>query len=428
MNNLKKEFCSYVIPSVFSFALTGLYCFADAFFVGNMVGEKALAAINIIFCFLSVVIAVGSGIGMGSAVKIQIARSRNEDFSCYIASANTLLFVFSIALLIPMLLFPTEIMMFLGTSENVAKIGLSYFRINALGSIFQIYGCALIPICRNLGKIKASVASMVAGNVLNILLDWLFVWVFNWDMKGAAWATVIGQITGFLICFVSMLKTGDFVLGKTGKKFFKYAREILTIGISPFGLTVVPNISITIINRASLSYGGETGISAYGCISYLTYVIYLVLQGVSDGSQPLISRYYALNDHDKELYTKKLTYRVSLYVAGAALLLYVVARKFLSTLMGAEPVTAAIIESALPVFATGFLFVAVSRTSASNLYACEKNIRSYIISYAEPVFILAAVLFLAPTLKLNGVWLSSTLGQLAVMLLSISLILQKQHQ
>lgn len=44
-----KVFFKYVISSVFSFALSGVYAIVDGFFVGNTIGDAGLSAINIAY-------------------------------------------------------------------------------------------------------------------------------------------------------------------------------------------------------------------------------------------------------------------------------------------------------------------------------------------------------------------------------------------
>lgn len=90
MNN-RKIFYQAVIPSMLAFALSGIYSVADGFFVGNSLGDNALAAINIAYPLTAFIQAVGTGIGMGGAVQFAIhngsgdyGRSRQFlGFPCY---------------------------------------------------------------------------------------------------------------------------------------------------------------------------------------------------------------------------------------------------------------------------------------------------------------------------------------------------------
>ncbi len=59
----------------------------------------------------------------------------------------------------------------------------------------------------------------------------------------------------------------------------EYIASILKIGIAPFGLTMSPNISLIIINRFSMSYGGEPAVATYACIAYVICIVYLIRFG-----------------------------------------------------------------------------------------------------------------------------------------------------
>ena len=157
--------------------------------------------------------------------------------------------------------------------------------------------------------------SMIAGFVTNIILDYLFVWVFGQGVAGAAWATVIGQGVTMLIALAYLLRNKQFTLNIPLSKLGKVSASILKIGIAPFGLAMSPNISLIIINRFSISYGGEPAIATYACIAYIICIIYLILQGVGDGSQPLLSRHYGKKNFDKLKSTRKLAYEFALFLS-----------------------------------------------------------------------------------------------------------------
>lgn len=67
-----KTFFQYVIPSVLSFALSGIYTIVDGFFVGNSIGDLGLSAVNIAYPIVAVIQAIGTGIGMGGANFVQV--------------------------------------------------------------------------------------------------------------------------------------------------------------------------------------------------------------------------------------------------------------------------------------------------------------------------------------------------------------------
>ncbi len=68
--NMKRDFFKYVIPSVISLLFTGIYVSVDGLFVGRAVGDAGIAAINIAWPIAAVILAAGTGLGMGGAINI----------------------------------------------------------------------------------------------------------------------------------------------------------------------------------------------------------------------------------------------------------------------------------------------------------------------------------------------------------------------
>lgn len=73
-----RTFFQYVIPSVLSFALSGVYTIVDGFFVGNSIGDLGLSAVNIAYPIVAVIQAVGTGIGMGGAIYYSIYKAEKR--------------------------------------------------------------------------------------------------------------------------------------------------------------------------------------------------------------------------------------------------------------------------------------------------------------------------------------------------------------
>lgn len=73
-----KKFWRYVFPSMLAFAFSGLYAIVDGFFVGRSTGDVGLAAINIAYPLTALIQAVGTGIGMGGAIPLAVARGGDD--------------------------------------------------------------------------------------------------------------------------------------------------------------------------------------------------------------------------------------------------------------------------------------------------------------------------------------------------------------
>ena len=188
-------------------------------------------------------------------------------------------------------------------------------------------------------------------------------------------------------------------------------KDVLKVSLSPFGLTFSPTITLLLMNRFLLLYGGEQAVAVYGCIGYITSILYLLLQGVGDGSQPLISQYYGEKGQSSVRATRNLAYLTATVITAVCMVGVYLARAKVGVLFGASPEANVGVMQYLPFFLATLLFLAFVRITTSYFYATEKNALSYLLVYAEPVGTLLMLLILPPMLELTGVWLAVPIAQ-----------------
>lgn len=150
-----------------------------------------------------------------------------------------------------------QILTALGASGELLTLGKQYITVIALGTLLQVFGTGLVPFIRNYGGSFWAMVAMLCGFVTNIILDYAFVWAMGQGMCGAALATIIGQ----------------------------------------------------------------EAIAIYACISYIICIVYLVLQGVGDGSQPLMSQFYGAGEAKSLREIKTLAYEFALVLVMLGLML-----------------------------------------------------------------------------------------------------------
>lgn len=419
-----KTFFQYVIPSVLSFALSGIYTIVDGFFVGNSIGDLGLSAVNIAYPIVAVIQALGTGIGMGGAIYYSINKAEKKETEAreYTAGALWLLIISSIILTFAIFFLNSPLLRLLGASGQLLALGEEYIAVIAVGAALQVIGTGLVPFIRNHGGSFYAMVSMIAGFVTNIILDYVFVWVLEQGVAGAAWATIIGQGVTMLIAFVYLLRKKQFTLSIPFPKMGAVSASIIKIGIAPFGLAMSPNISLIIINRFSVSYGGEPAIATYACIAYVICIIYLILQGVGDGSQPLISQCYGEKNWADMKFVRKLAYGFAFALSVIGCIIMYVTRGSLGVLFGASSEVNTEIAKIMPVFLVSVPFVAILRITTASFYATEKSTFSYILTFIEPLFMLVLMLILPPLF--GGqimIWWSTVFARILSALLALVL-------
>ena len=163
--------------------------------------------------------------------------------------------------------------------------------------------------------------------------------------------------------------------------------------------------------------------TCYAPISYISAVVMLLMQGVSDGSQPLISLAYGEGKHDTTKAVRNLAYRFAFGVAAVCSVVLFLLRGSAAYLFGASEQVAVLVAQILPIFIIGFAFVSVSRVTTAYFYATGKNLWAYILIYGEPLTLCVLLLILPNAMgSVNGTWISVPLSQIIAMLLSLLLI------
>lgn len=419
---LYKEFFRYVIPSMLAFALSGLYGIVDGFFLGNAMGDAALAAINVAYPITAFVQALGTGIGMGGAVQYTIHKAQKKtDDAAKCLGTTILLLVGSGVVLTPLLLMKNIPMLeALGLQGDLLVLGNEYITWIAVGTLFQILGTGLVPFMRNLGNAYISTVAMVIGAMFNITFDYLLIWVFHQGMKGAAIASVMGQVAAFLVSI-------GYVLWKKEKIIFRrlqtsLVKKIVLVACSPFGLSFAPNITLILVNLNAVTYGGEFAVTCYAPISYITYTVMLLLQGISDGCQPLVSLFYGKGEEKEAEKIYKMSRNFSIFVGIVFMLGVIWQGRAVVGIFGSSAQVMEYVLEILPIFLIGMAFSGISRAVISYFYATEKNIKAYLLIYGEAI-LLGILLFIFPrAIGILGTWISIMLSQILVAVMSQMLL------
>ena len=424
VDRVLKKFLRFVLPSTVAFAFTGLYSIVDGYFVGNNVGDDGLAAINVAYPLVALINAVGTGIGMGGAVMLSIARGRGDSAAEKRYLGNTLVTLLAASVFMTALLIAVHgyLIDAFGAEGRVNDFADTYIFVLAAFAAVQIFSTGCVPLLRNFGASFGAMAAMAAGFVTNIILDWLLVQHIPKGIFGAALATGLGQVVTVLPCLIYLVVK----VKKLGKGVFKVrpreTLDILRVGASPFGSLLCPQVIVVILNKFLFDYGSSLHVAAYSVIMYVYCVDLLLLQGVGDGAQPLISFVKGEGDRASALKLRNYAYVTSLLLAGAGCLVLCLMREIIPEVFGAGEFASAESARILPLFAVSALFTAVGKVTASYYYSMDRNFGAYLIVYGEVAVILLLVLILPPTFGIDGVWWSQPLAQAIIALVSAALL------
>lgn len=297
------EFLKYAIPSAFAMLVSALYTIIDGIFVGQGVGDNALAAVNIVLPFTVMLVGIANmmAVGGGALISKNIGAKNIEKAVNIFRQVCKFLLIATVFISLVCVIFAKPIVKMLGATKALETLAIDYLKYYAIFCIPNLVGLALNSFVRNDGKPKLAMYSIIAGAITNIILDYVFIFPFGLGIKGAAIATGLGQIVTVAIMLPHFTqKKGCLTFGRV-KIEKEVISDLLKIGFPSFLSQISFSFIVLVHNLTLVNVMGEIGVSAYSILNYIGTNIYMVLFGLTLGAQPLISYNFGRKDKDKVL-------------------------------------------------------------------------------------------------------------------------------
>ena len=428
----------FAIPSVIALLVNSLYNIVDQIFIGWGVGYLGNGATNVVFPITIIALALSMMIGNGGAAYLSLKLGEGESESARkgVGNAVTLVVVVSILLAVVFLVFIDPILTLFGATDMLRDYALEYGWVIGLGLPFMMISAAINSMIRADGSPKYAMGSMVIGAILNVILDPVFIFIFHMGVRGAAIATVIGQVASFL---VSVVYVPRFKTVRPNAAAFrlnvKTCGNIVTFGLSSFitqfAITIVMALTnnLLAIYGASSIYGAEIPLTATGIVMKVNQIMISILLGIATGTQPILGYNYGAKRYDRVKKALEISLIASEVISILAFLLFQFAPMSVVTLFGSEE--GLYNEFAVKAFRiflllcplTGFQTIAVVY-----LQAIGKPVKSAILSLARQIiFFVPAALILPTFLGVEGVLWTGPVADGLAFLLSLALLLYERH-
>jgi len=357
------------LPLTAGMMIMVLYNLVDTYFIGLMHDDYQLAAVNLAYPVMMIMIAVSNMVGVGAASLI--ARSMgagDDDTSNHTLTAGFVLTVInSIIIGVLGLVFLKPVCIGLGAGDNTLKFTMQYAGALFAGSFLTMGNYTFGQLLRAEGSVKYSVTGMIAGTVANIILDPIFIFGLDMQILGAAIATVLGNGVGCLIQMIYYVKKKTILRPK--KSFIKPSREILKeiywVGV-PATLETLFTAGATVVNNNLAAAYGELTVAAMGVASKLLTFGSYVYQGFAAGIQPLMGYSFGAKNYSR---MKKHMWAGIFVTSGIEIALMVIYGIFARPLVGIFTETQEVITTGALTLRVNMLFlpfvgaIAVSRST-----------------------------------------------------------------
>ena len=312
------------LPMILSMALQAVYNIVDSAFVGNMKtgSEAALNALTLVFPVQMLMVAVGIGTGVGTNALLARTLGQGNNKKAAKVAGNSLFLgaiIYAVCLLFG--IFGVKIYISSQTVDSqVISMGTSYLRICCVISFGIIFFSLFEKLLQATGRSLYSTIGQVVGAVVNIILDPIMIYgigpVPEMGVEGAAYATVIGQISSALLLFVFHIK-----LNKEFEHEFKYMKPEGRIikEIYSIGLPALMSIMVYVMNLIlKFSPSAQT---AYGLFYKVQQFVLFLAFGLRDAITPIIAFAYGMGSKKriKDGIKYGLAYTMALMILGIAI-------------------------------------------------------------------------------------------------------------
>lgn len=274
----------FSIPLLIGNLFQQLYNTVDSIIAGNFIGKEALAAVGSSNSLINLIVGLFMGIATGAGVVIsQYYGARAEKgMQEAVHTSITISIIGGIVLTGVGVVLSPQILVAMGTPQEVMDKSITYLRIFFCGSVFNILYNMGAGILRGVGDSKRPLYYLCVSSVVNIILDIIFVVVFHMGVAGTAWATVISQVVSAFMVVRALMRDDDIYrlhLKKLGISRIMLKR-VLMMGI-PSGIqNAIISFSNVVVQANINSFGAD---AMAGCSSYMKIDGFVILPIMSFG-------------------------------------------------------------------------------------------------------------------------------------------------
>ncbi len=423
---VNKLLLSMAIPIMISMIVQAFYNVVDSIYVSQL-SEDALTAVSMAFPIQNFMIAMGSGIGVGTnAVLSRALGEKKQSAADKTAMQGVLLNLISFVIFLVFGIFCAGL--FMKSQTNIASIyegGTEYVRICCIFSIGIFMQLTFERLLQATGRTLYTMFTQTTGAVINIVLDPVLIFGLlgapKLGVAGAAYATVIGQCVAGLMAFILNIKKNpdiNFKLSNLAPQW-SVIKTILGIGIPSILMISIGSVMTYAMNKILIVFT-PTAVAVFGVYFKLQSFVFMPIFGLNNAMVPILAFNYGAKKGDRIHKTIKLavTYAICIMLLGLAI--FQIFPDKLLLLFNASDDMLTIGVHALRIICLSYIFAGFCIITSSVCQAFGHGLYSLYISIGRQVVVLIPAAFILSKIGgLSVVWFAFPVAELVAMILSI---------
>lgn len=423
----------FALPGIASLVINALYNIVDQIFIGRGVGYLGNAATNVVFPLTTFAMAFALMIGDGSASFMSLMLGKKENEKAARGTTAGLIFtvVAGIAIAALYMIFLEPLCRVFGATDSSIEYAMDYGRIIVAGIPFCAVCAGYASIIRADGSPLYNMVGLLTGCFLNLVGDPVFIFVLGMGVKGAAWATIIGQIANALINFAYIARMKSVRLEKKYvASSYKNLGAIFKLGLSSFISQMVLVVIMAVQNNylrsagAASVYGPDIPLAALGVTMKVFNILIVIIIGLASGAQPIWGYNYGAKQYGRVKEAFRIVLGITIAVMCVALVLFQTFPMTIVSIFGADDEiynqfavkTLRIFLMLIPFagfqLAVGIFFQAVGKPVQASMISLSKQI----------VFQVPATIILANLMGVEGILWSGPVSDVLAFALTLVLL------
>lgn len=419
------------VPMMISMLVQAFYNIVDSVFV-SYVNENALNAVSLAFPLQQLMIAFcgGTAVGMNALLSRELGAKQYEKVNKIAGSGILVSFlsfvvfaILGVTLARPFFLAQTEVEQIVGYGEDYVTVCLGV----SIGVFFQFYFEKLL---QSTGRTVLTMITQTVGAVINIIMDPILIFGLlgmpRLEVKGAAIATVLGQIVASILAIIFNIKFNKDVCIS-----FKYIRwntkiikDIYRIGLPSIVMQSIGSVMTFGINKILIAFT-TTATAVFGAYFKLQSFVFMPIFGLNNGMVPIIAYNYGARRFDRVKKTVRLTLISATVIMALGVLAFELIPGVLLSFFNASEEMLEIGVTALRIIAIHFILAGFCIIAGSVCQAIGKPVDSLIVSVCRQlVVLLPAAWLLSKTGRLELVWFAFPIAECVSLILSTIFLLK----
>lgn len=419
------------LPMMISMLVQALYNIVDSIFVAKL-SENALTAVSLAFPLQTLLIAVGTGTGVG--MNALLSKSLGEkNFKKANATASNAAVLYFFSYLVFFILGFTIVRPFYASQignadQEIMELGIEYLStvmIFSFGLLAQVFFERLLT---STGRTIFSMTSQLTGAITNIILDPILIFGLlgapKMGVTGAAVATVIGQCVAALVAgFCNHRYNHDVKLKFHGFRLdFHIIGTIYAVGIPTIIMQSIGSVMTYCMNRILIEFS-STATAVFGVYFKLQSFFFMPVFGLNNGITPIIAYNYGAGQRKRMLKTIKLSMLVAFCLTFIGFLCFEGIPQILLGMFNASDELLTIGVPALRIIGIHYLIAWFCIIAGTVFQALGKAVFSMIVSIMRQLFVLVpAAYILASIGGLHAVWWSFPIAEIISLIVSVAFL------